>query len=358
MFEIDENNLPIVRTRQAILILDLQNDFISTSSPLQVEEPSDLVGNVVNLVSHFRSSGKVIWVRSVFERSRAVNLIYGDSEQVITDEEVAAHAQKTKRLRPSHKVLAYHEKSVQLDEKELAEPKSLEVDDEESSSVSEAFLTVEPGHEPQYVLNATIGVNFVDPVTQTIEGEKDLIFSKTHYSAFKDGSLVQILRSRMITELYICGALTNISVFATAMDAPRHGYSITILEDCLGYRSKTRHDEAVRQLIEYTGCDIISSVDLIRDMKKKAEKTKAQKAAPKQNQRPRQTNISLENLMSNLNLKRDSSAPSGTGAAKMSQSLLNEVGKGRKASTTRESRVHSFEISHCNSVFKIKKSRF
>jgi nicotinamidase-related amidase len=335
MFEIDENNLPIVRTRQAILALDLQNDFIAAGSVLGVEEPPDLAGKIVNLVSHFRSNGNVIWVRSTFETSRPVNLTHGESEKVITDRELIRRKRDTgeaQRLRSSQRVLLErYGNSLELNEQELGKSVDLEADDEENDLLDETFLTLEPGGKPQFVLNGTVGINFTEAVAQAIKADSDMVFTKTHYSAFKDGSLVQILRSNFVTEIYICGALTNISVFATAMDAARHGYTITVIDDCLGYRSKFRHDEALQQLLEYAGCDIISSVDLIKQLKKKAEKSKQRKSQP-QSQRPRQTNFSLENLMTNLTLKRDTSAPSTLEPApstENSESLSDDAGRSR-----------------------------
>ena len=55
----------------------------------------------------------------------------------------------------------------------------------------------------------------------------------------------------------------------TAMDAARHGYSITIVEDCLGYQSKDRHDMddmALRKLIEFAGCDVLSTKSVLQNL--------------------------------------------------------------------------------------------
>ena len=60
MFEIDENSLPFVRTRHALLALDLQNDIVSPGAPIAVETPPNFVDNILNLASNFRSSGNII----------------------------------------------------------------------------------------------------------------------------------------------------------------------------------------------------------------------------------------------------------------------------------------------------------
>merc|ERR1712070_1165981 len=64
------------------------------------------------------------------------------------------------------------------------------------------------------------------------------------------------------------GCNTNLSVFATAMDAARYGIQITLIEDCLGYRRRERHDEAIRQLVDIMEADVVSSnrvVDLLKN---------------------------------------------------------------------------------------------
>lgn len=306
MFEIDENNLPIVRTHQALLALDLQNDFVSTGSLLSITDPPNLVEKITNVVSPFRNSeNNVIWIRTIFESSRAVNMSYGESEKVITLKELPPASRGEEqaergRPRPSSRLLDRYNKIVAANGKEGHVKADFEVDDEEVEEINEAYLTVKPGNVPQAALPASPGSNFSHAVGRSIDVGKDLVFQKSHYSAFKDGRLVQILRAKFVTEIYICGALTNISVFATAMDAARHGYAITILEDCLGYRNKARHDEALRQLGEFTGCDIISSSELIEDLQRKAN---AQKTPQRSSGRSGQKGTSLEKLMSNLKLK-------------------------------------------------------
>ena len=323
MFEIDESSLPFVRTRHALLALDLQNDFACSDAPLSTTAPPNFVDNILNLASNFRSSGNVIWVRTVFEASRPVNS-GGGSESVITDAELPAARRSTEeastRPRPSQRVVERYAKLAKANGGPSQDAtEGLVVDVE--GQISETYLTLEPGEGPLVVSPMSPGSNLLDSVACSIDAKRDLVFQKTYYSAFKDGSLVQTLRAKFVTEIYICGALTNISVFATAMDAARHGYAITIVDDCLGYRSKARHDEALQKLVEFTGCDIISSASLIRDIK---ERERAQRPPPGRNVRPKARDPeNIEALMANLNLRPDGSTaprPSAdpTGPAKNS----------------------------------------
>ena len=319
MFEIDANNLPIVRTRQALLVLDLQNDIVSDGSLLQVDTPPGFLENIINLVPHFRSSNPVLWIRSAFVSSRPVNSLQGESEKVVTDRELPdkqrqyTHSEGSRRGR-SRSSLEGSARSRESTGSRVERRDALEVtDDEGADPINETFLTVEPGCAPQILSQESAGSKLTDVVLESVDINKDLFFEKSHYSAFKDGKLVQILRSHFVTEIYICGALSNISIFATAMDAARHGYAITIISDCLGYKSQARHDEAMHQLTQFTGCDMIESQELIHHFQRKAraKPTPPSSRNSRPQPRPRPKNSSLENLMSNLNIAANSSTNSG-----------------------------------------------
>ena len=306
MFEINESSLPFVRTRHALLAIDLQNDFLSPGAPLSVTNPPNFVDNILNLASNFRPSGNVIWIRTVFEASRPVNTD-GASESVITDAElpVARLSGEESRIRsrPSQKVVERFAKLVE-ENGDSSEDGTDELAVDEEDQISEIYLTLEEGESPRIVSQMLPGTNILDSVARSIDTQRDLVFQKTYYSAFRDGTLVQTLRAKFVTEIYLCGSLTNISVFATAMDAARHGYAITLVDDCLGYRSKARHDEALRKLAEFTGCDIISSADLIKDIKERERVQRAPKPQPRRIVRPKAKDPeNIESLMADLKLR-------------------------------------------------------
>jgi nicotinamidase-related amidase len=272
MFRIDKSDLPVVLTRKALLVLDLQNDVVSSGGIISVENPPGFVENAINLAVHFRNSGNdVIWVRSEFEGSRRVNSESRRSDSVITDRELAqvrraATADVPSRSRVSQRLLDLYSEMVE-DELDLEQLSELQLNSDKFEKPNdETFLTVEHGQSAKYVLPGSPGADFTPLASQNIDKAKDLIFQKSYYSAFRDGTLVQTLRAKFVTEIYLCGALTNISIFATAMDAARHGYSIAIVEDCLGYQSKERHDAALLKLTEVAGCDILSTEDVLQNL--------------------------------------------------------------------------------------------
>ncbi len=73
--------LPTLTTRKALLVLDLQNDFVLADGALPAPDPDGYVGRAVDEAKAFRKAGvrDVIWVRSVFEGHRPA----GD-EQIVT----------------------------------------------------------------------------------------------------------------------------------------------------------------------------------------------------------------------------------------------------------------------------------
>lgn len=247
LFPINPSVIPTVTTRKALLVLDFQNDFLSPDGPLYTEEPEGFVDRTLDLAKAFRDSGAgdVVWVRSEFDSHRPLSV---DGDQIITaDTMLRQHKATPARGRQP----APHDSAA------------MEADEE-------AFLSLDPeGEKKPCVRKGTPGAEFAPTVQAAVVAGRDIVFTKTHYSAFSyaQQQLVQMLRARFVTQMYVCGAMTNISVYATALDAGRHGYEMTIVDDCCGYRSPTRHFNAVRQLEQLTGSEVISSDSLLAQLR-------------------------------------------------------------------------------------------
>ena len=331
MFEIDTNNLPFVRTRQALLVLDLQNEFISPEGQLPVDQPPHFVEDILKLVPVFRGAGNVIWIRSEFKVSRPVNGDGEDSEEVVADTDSIMGGNQADAMRKSRKAMAEAMKgrrgtnegsSIRAAEFSKV---TIEADSDRATSTEETFLTVAAGEKPRFVLPQSHGANPPAKVLNCYDSTKDIVFKKSYYSAFKDGTLIKFLRSKFVTEIYICGALSNMSVYATAVDAAQFGLAITLIDDCLGYRSKERHEEVLKRLLKSTGCDNINCMELIEDLEHRAkiiQKTLApaprpvRRAPPTQRER-KVKEPELDSMMSKLNLTPDgSSIPAGSSSSK------------------------------------------
>ncbi|KAK4168272.1 alpha-ketoglutarate-dependent dioxygenase alkB 2 [Cladorrhinum sp. PSN259] len=257
-FSFNPAAIPAIRTRKALLVVDLQNDFLSPDGALTVTEPEGFVKRALELVKEFRDSGAgdVVWVRSEFERHRPLS---GQGDQIVTSS-TPPRPQRPDNARGRQQASREHDGAA------------MEADEE-------AFLSV-AGRKPAKtcVQKGSRGAEFPSNVQEAVEATRDILFTKTHYSAFSSAQqeLVQRLRGRFVTELYICGALTNISIYATALEAARHGYEMTIVEDCCGFRSQLRHFNAVRQLVKLTGCEVMNADVLVEQLQPPATTTATQ----------------------------------------------------------------------------------
>ncbi|KAH8887818.1 hypothetical protein GQ53DRAFT_843934 [Thozetella sp. PMI_491] len=266
MFPISASVMPAVRTRQALLIIDLQNDFVSPDGALPVHEPDGFMSRTLEFVKAFRESdvGDVIWVRSEFDTSRALS---ADGDQIITSSQPFVPQRISARSSRGRT------------------PTSGRHDDAQQEADDEAFLSKgEDGTGKVCVLPGTDGAELAPQVRSAVESGKDITITKTHYSAFASGQkLIQTLRGRFITEMYVCGALSNISIYATALDAGKHGYDMTIVEDCCGYRNEMRHINAMKRLEELLGTEPMSSeqiLDIIRPRPKPSSRSRPRAPIP------------------------------------------------------------------------------
>ncbi|KAI8312130.1 DNA oxidative demethylase ALKBH2 [Colletotrichum sp. SAR11_240] len=229
MFPFDPNVMPTLPTRKGLLVIDFQNDFIAADGALPVAEPDALVSRTLDLVKAFRKTGEIIWVHTEFEKHRP-----SSAEQILATDVMPKPTILTSRYRRRPAV-----------QQESEEP--------DTDRDHEAFLS-QPG--PPVVRPSTSGAQFPAAVKDAI-APRDIKFLKSHYSAFKSGQLLQMLRFKFVTELFLCGSLANVGVHATAVDAVKYGYSITLVEDCCGFISELRLSNTMRSLVDLTGCDVL-----------------------------------------------------------------------------------------------------
>ena len=121
------------------------------------------------------------------------------------------------------------------------------------------------GEQPKFYVGGTHGAEILDELKPIVDDSLDMVLIKQFYSAFDQTELLMSLRMRLCTEIYICGCLTNVGVYATAADAVQHGYDVSIVEDCLGYRSEDKHEEAMRQMADIMGANGIDSEEIIEE---------------------------------------------------------------------------------------------
>lgn len=246
MFAFDPSVLPQLTIRKALIVVDLQNDFVdAVDGGLPVTQPDGFVDRTIEVANAFRSVGDVIWVQSQFDKARGI-----DSDQIILSADAPSSQSKTKNVATE----------AILDD--LLDP--------------EAFLSHE---EPSCVKPSHPGCSMPQAVAEAVR-KKDIKLTKSHYSAFHDTHLLRSLRGKMVMEVFLCGSLANIGVYATAMDAAGHGMAITIIKDCCGYRHESRRIAAMKSLVELTGCEFQSSQEVLSNLPPLEPETKTSPEAP------------------------------------------------------------------------------
>ncbi|KAI9371316.1 hypothetical protein BJX61DRAFT_34883 [Aspergillus egyptiacus] len=270
--------LPQIQTRKALLLIDFQNDFVRQSGALYVPNTTEIIETLPELASVFRRTGDVIWVRSYYESRQP--LLSTDGQELIVVEPAEATIKK-QSTRPGT--------STPLDE--------------------EAFLSTEPA---RCCLPRTAGAQFPAPLLAAIDTSSDILIEKSDYSALQSPGLVLSLRTRFITELYICGSLSNVSVHATALDAVRCGFSITLIEDCLGYREFPRHERAMKRMADILGANGITSQELQEELDWQETDQTARKGEPRPARPLRPAGI--ERDMEELDVKLDDTSNPTSGS--------------------------------------------
>ncbi|WP_438025599.1 isochorismatase family protein [Sorangium sp. So ce233] len=87
---------------------------------------------------------------------------------------------------------------------------------------------------------------------------------KRWYSAFRDTDLHARLQEAGVTAVVLCGVATNVCVLAAARDARRLGYDVAVLEDATAASTAGKHAAALRE-IEALGARRGRWADLLAD---------------------------------------------------------------------------------------------
>lgn len=271
-------NQPHFQTHQALLVIGLQNDFVLPDGRLPVNIKNGFLERIQVLIPKFRQlNGNVIWVQTLYEADRIANdantgegdalvvggLIDGDeSSNEGGDEESAKDA---KDLSPAQSKTSKHkQRALDLLKRVSARRKTIprEVARASAEQDDELFLLKTEKKTPACVPD-TYGAQFADVIARQFELPADMVIRTTHYSAFQGTNLLMTLRAKLVTELYICGCITNVSVLATVIDAARHGVKINVIEDCLGFRKQSRHDLALKRMDEFFDAYLVNSTEIL-----------------------------------------------------------------------------------------------
>lgn len=290
--------LPQFETKRALIIINLQNDSLYCKDDVYITKNREFVDRVKALVPHFRKLGEVVWIRTemgtksfptspgsayieeevakIDEKNREERKL---EEEQLEDDTASngveeAHPERQNLESCSPKPLqTYHPTSrsqammKRASAKSRAEQRTANMDvfNDDANVFEEHVSKPRKGQQPKFYVGGTLGAEIADQLLSVVDESKDLIVTKHHYSAFDQTSLLMSLRMKLVTDVYLCGCLTNVGVYATAADAVQHGLGVTVIEDCLGYRSEAKHEDAMRQMADIMGVNGVDSEEIIEE---------------------------------------------------------------------------------------------
>ena len=241
--------------QKALLLIDFQKDFVDPEGKLPVPNISDFMRNIPVLADNFRSKGSVIWVRTEYAQPRLAISPETGSASILLKQNLDAGSDTGSHHVSHLSQLRYLETDVdKLFQSIIHQDAAAFLDRSYSSSDVRPCM---PG---------TSGVELPSTLSSVVDPKVDMEVVKSDYSAFAETQLLLQLRTRLITHVYVCGSLSNISVYATVLDAVRHGLEVTLVEDCLGSLDPKCHLEAMKQMADDMGASGVDYQELMDDL--------------------------------------------------------------------------------------------
>ena len=103
----------------------------------------------------------------------------------------------------------------------------------------------EPGPLGRLLVRGEAGHDFIDEL-QPVAGEP--VVDKPGYGAFHQTDLAQILATRGITQLVLCGVTTEVCVHSTLREAVDRGYACLTVGDACAASDPSLHDAALAMI--------------------------------------------------------------------------------------------------------------
>lgn len=106
---------------------------------------------------------------------------------------------------------------------------------------------------------AMVGTPEWQVLTELAPGDDDVIIDKQRYSAFFGTNLDNILRDAGVTDLVICGVMTNCCCETTARDAFMRDYRVWVVADACAAENADLHESSLKGLAY--ACAVITWTD-------------------------------------------------------------------------------------------------
>lgn len=81
---------------------------------------------------------------------------------------------------------------------------------------------------------------------------EDKVFEKYYYSAFSVRNLDNLLRSKDIKRIWLCGAMSQVCVLSTSKDAYEKDYDVIIIKDAIGAINPRNLEMGLEWMRKYT----------------------------------------------------------------------------------------------------------
>lgn len=322
---------PKVETRQALMLLGLQNEFLAPNGHLPVDITSGFLDRVHSLILKFRElNGSIIWVQSLYEADRITstsNTREGEGDALVIaglvdGEETGSQAgddesikdQSASVTQPQSRSEKHKQRVLNLFKSRSSRRKALPA--EEAKVIieeDEELFLLKRARKGAACMPDSEGASFAKNIKDLMETPRDALIKTTNYSAFLGTNLLLTLRARLITEIYVCGCLSNVNVLATVIDGARHGIKINVIQDALGFRRQARHELALKRMEDFFDAYMVTTEEVLAREHFTVVEHVQETAKPKGGDSERAKD-ELEALVGNLSLDDQSSitaTPSG-----------------------------------------------
>ena len=196
------------QTYQALVVLGMQEHLLSDTSLTYIDQSSGFLDRIVSIVTKWRDrAGYVIWVR-VASQGVVDNVPHRTSEMG-----------------------AFFAK--------LSNPRF--------------------GARPEFS-------NFSARFQRLINREQDMVLDAPCYSPTAAREFLSSIKSHLITTMYLCGCLTDASMYSIMLDAARTSCALHVVTDCLGYNDALKHRLALDYARESMSAENITSAEIVADL--------------------------------------------------------------------------------------------
>lgn len=363
---------PKVQTRQALMVIGLQNEFISPTGHLPVDTSSGFLDRIYSLIPKFRNlNGNIIWVQTLYEADRLANTSStGEGDALVIaglldGEETSSQAGDDDSVKDlpiptpqaQSRSAKHKQRALDLFKRVSSRRKALPTEDVKVIvEEDEELFLLKRGKKGAACVPDTEGAQFTKEVRDQIQTPRDALIKTSNYSAFLGTNLLLTLRARLITEIYVCGCLSNVSVLATVIDGARHGIKINVVQDALGFRRQGRHDLALKRMDEFFDAWMVKTADVLSKEHFEViipaeEDTKPDSKDPKKSQ------DDLETLVSTLSLNEKPNAISRT-SNNVSTAVIAEHSAPSKTPSSKAAYNETTENADSDEEFAAAAARF